>query len=205
VVFSGLRGAGAPGEEDEMRKTTAALAIAIASTAIPARGADRAAAPPADAVAAARAMMPKEEFDKSIASGVRAMVQEIQSQAQAKGVQLKGDMESGAREILQKVLSYEEIVKQQAGFLASRFDRTELKKLRDFFDSPTGRKFQASTSAMAEEIQGWMMQRYQSAGPELEAYAKKVLGDAAPAPGSEKESAKQSAPEPAQKSPAEKK
>ncbi len=188
-----------------MRKTTAALAMAIASTvstATPVRAAERAAAPPADAVAAARAMMPKEEFDKSIASGVQAMIQEIQSQAQVKGVQLKGDLETGAREILQKVLSYEEIVKQQAGFLASRFDRTELKKLREFFDSPTGRKFQASTSAMADEIQGWMMKRYQAAGPELEAYAKKVLGSAAPAPASEKESAK---PEPAEKSPAEKK
>jgi hypothetical protein len=188
-----------------MRKTTAALAIAIASTAIPARGADRAASPPADAVAAARAMMPKEEFDRSIASGVRAMIQEIQSQAQAKGVQLKGDMETGAREILQKALSYEEIVKQQAAFLASRFDRAELKKLRDFFDSPTGRKFQASTGAMAEGIQGWMMQRYQAAGPELEAYAKKVLGSAAPPPTPENEPAKAPAPEPAEKSPTEKK
>jgi hypothetical protein len=188
-----------------MRKTTAVLALALASTGIPARAADAAAAPPADAVATARAMMPKEEFDKSITAGVQAMIQEIRSQAGAKGVQVKGDVEAGAREILQKVLSYEEIVKHQAGFLASRFDRTELKKLRDFFDSPTGKKFQASTSAMAEEIQGWMMQRYQAAGPELEAYAQKVLGSTSPAPAPEKEPAKSAAPAPAEKAPAGKK
>jgi hypothetical protein len=163
-----------------MRKTTALVLAVAAAVALPARGADAPAAPSQEAIATARAMMPREAFDQSMSSSVQGMVKELQAQAQAKGVKLPNDVDRGARNILEKALSYDEVVKKQAGVLSSRFDKTELKRIRDFFDSPTGKKFQASTSAMGEELQSWMMTRYQEVGPELEAFAKKSLESGTP-------------------------
>jgi hypothetical protein len=127
--------------------STVAVALALLTSAAPARG-ETASAAEARLEAARsviRLVTPPDRWDDM----VKQMGAQMTGASAAQGVRLPADFQEKLESVLNEAIPYEEMLEWSAEIYAKRFTTKELKDLASFYETPLGRK-------LARELPGIM-------------------------------------------------
>jgi len=144
-----------------MRRLSTLLLLTTLAFAPAAHAADKGVDP---AVTAARAMMPKSQWDQmwtAMSESQRQMLAQMGGDAKADAMMDK------LTSRLKALMPYEEMVDLQAGLLKKYYTPAEIKELERFYTSPLGQKSLRTAPEMMRDVMGSVQQRIVSEMPKI--------------------------------------